>query len=179
MRVLVTGGTGFIGTALLPALQAAGHAVTVLSRAPDAARVPHGVAVIGDLAGTGMAAPEAVINLAGENLGAGRWNAARKQAFIDSRVSTTEALIAAFDRWAQPPRVLVNGSAIGWYGARGDETLTVGAGSLRQPGHPHGACAWPLCASASCWACRVVLWGRCCRRFALASAARSVMGDSG
>lgn len=124
MRVLVTGGTGFIGQALLPALQAAGHAVTVLSRQPEAARVPAGVAVIRDLDGTGMAAPEAVINLAGENLGAGRWNAARKQRFIDSRVSTTEALLAAFERWAQPPRVLVNGSAIGWYGARGDETLT-------------------------------------------------------
>lgn len=124
MRVLVTGGTGFIGQALLPALQAAGHAVTVLSRQPDTARVPSGVAVIGDLDGSGRAAPEAVINLAGENLGAGRWNAARKQRFLDSRVTTTEALVAAFSRWSQPPRVLLNGSAIGWYGARGDETLT-------------------------------------------------------
>jgi uncharacterized protein len=124
MHVLVTGGTGFIGQALLPALQAAGHAVTVLSRQPDTARVPAGVAVIRDLDGTGMAAPEAVINLAGENLGAGRWNTARKQRFLDSRVSTTEALVAAFSRWSQPPRVLLNGSAIGWYGARGDETLT-------------------------------------------------------
>lgn len=124
MRVLVTGGTGFIGTALLPALQAAGHAVTVLSRDPEQARVPEGVAVIGDLDGTGMAAPEAVINLAGENLGARRWNAVSKAEFLRSRVATTEALLAAFERWAQPPRVLVSGSAIGWYGARGDETLT-------------------------------------------------------
>lgn len=124
MRVLVTGGTGFIGQALLPALQAAGHAVTVLSRQPDRARVPAGIAVIGDLEGTGRAAPEAVINLAGENLGASRWTPARQQAFINSRVGTTDALIDAFERWAQPPQVLVSGSAIGYYGARGDETLT-------------------------------------------------------
>lgn len=123
MHVLVTGGTGFIGQALLPALQAAGHAVTVLSRDPQRAQVPEGVAVIGDLDGTGRAAPEAVVNLAGENLGAHRWNAVSKAEFRRSRIATTEALLQAFPRWAQPPRVLVSGSAIGWYGARGDETL--------------------------------------------------------
>lgn len=123
MNILVTGGTGFIGAALLPALQAAGHQVTVLTRDAGNAKLPLGVTAIERL-GMLATAPDAVINLAGENLGGRRWNARSKQLFVDSRIGTTTRLLDAIKRWPTPPTVLVNGSAIGWYGPRGDEVLT-------------------------------------------------------
>jgi uncharacterized protein len=124
MNILVTGGTGFIGSALLPALQQAGHAVTVLTRSAATARVPAKVICVERLDALADRPPDAVINLAGENLGATRWNARSKARFVDSRIGMTTRLIDAFGRWSAPPRVLVNGSAIGWYGARGDEALS-------------------------------------------------------
>ena len=123
MNILVTGGTGFIGTALLPALQAAGHQVTVLTRDAGNAKLPLGVTAIERL-GMLATAPDALINLAGENLGGRRWNARSKQLFVDSRIGTTTRLLDAIKRWPTPPKVLVNGSAIGWYGPRGDNVLT-------------------------------------------------------
>jgi uncharacterized protein (TIGR01777 family) len=122
MHVLVTGGTGFIGRALCPALIAAGHSVTVLSRQPGqhAARLG-GVTLIGSLGeARGI---EGVINLAGEPLAEGRWTPQRKQAFRDSRIGTTQALVAWMSTLPVKPRVLVSGSAIGYYGPRGDEPL--------------------------------------------------------
>lgn len=124
MHILVTGGTGFIGQALLPALHAQGHSLTVLSRDPQRRRVPEGVRLIDDLDSLAPQPPQAVVNLQGENLGAGRWTAERKSAFVKSRVDFTRGLVEHFRRWRQPPRVLVSGSAIGWYGDRGEETLT-------------------------------------------------------
>lgn len=124
MQILITGGTGFIGSALLPALLAQGHRLTVLTRNPARAALPAGVRAIADAADCAAEPPQAVINLAGENLGAGRWSDARRQVFIDSRVGTTERLLTASARWPRPPAVWINGSAIGWYGARGDQVLT-------------------------------------------------------
>jgi len=123
MNILVTGGTGFIGAALLPALQAAGHQVTVLTRDAGNAKLPRDVTAIERLEMLATA-PDAVINLAGENLGGRRWNARSKQLFVDSRIGTTTRLLDAIKRWPTPPKVLVNGSAIGWYGSRGDNVLT-------------------------------------------------------
>ncbi|WP_029889291.1 TIGR01777 family oxidoreductase [Polycyclovorans algicola] len=123
MNVLVTGGTGFIGTALLPALQAAGHTVTVLTRNTRQVRLPSGVKPIERL-DTLATAPDALINLAGENLGGRRWSVRSKQLFVDSRIGTTTRLLDAIKRWPTPPKVLVSGSAIGRYGPRGDEVLT-------------------------------------------------------
>jgi uncharacterized protein (TIGR01777 family) len=130
MHVLITGGSGFIGSALCRALLARGDEVTVLTRQAVRARgrLPDAVRCVGDLAQSAPA--DAVVNLAGENLGDGRWSAARKQRFVDSRVQTTRRLID----WMQTghrPQVLVSGSAIGWYGARGDETLGENAVSGR------------------------------------------------
>lgn len=122
MQVLITGGSGFIGRALCAALVERGDAVVVLSRRPDRVRgLPAAVRCIHD-PGALEYTPDAIVNLAGENLGDGRWTAARKQRFIDSRVQTTERLIAQLAA-GRVPRVLVSASAIGWYGARGDETL--------------------------------------------------------
>jgi len=131
MQVLITGGTGFIGRALARELLAQGHAVSVLTRnRPRAAStLPAGAVAVEALAGL---APQAVVNLAGENLGAHRWNAARKRAFVDSRAGTTLALVEWMKSLPQVPQVLVSGSAVGYYGARGDETLTEEAAPGRE-----------------------------------------------
>ncbi|MGH8455128.1 MAG: TIGR01777 family oxidoreductase, partial [Nevskiales bacterium] len=127
MNTLITGGTGFIGTALCARLQAEGHRVTVLSRNPARAQALfHGqVEIIGALdALTEANAPEAIINLAGENLAGHRWNARWREAFVRSRVGITEQLLLYIARTPRKPRVLVSGSAVGYYGARGDEALS-------------------------------------------------------
>lgn len=123
MHVLITGGTGFIGQALCASLLQAGHTLSVLTR--DAARartqLPAAVRVLAAL--DEARDVEAVVNLAGEPLMAARWNATRKAAFRASRLGTTQALIGWMARQSVRPRVLVSGSAIGYYGPRGDEAL--------------------------------------------------------
>lgn len=124
MHILITGGTGFIGLELVASLRRDGHAVSVLTRDTDAARtrLPSGVAIVADLAGLNDV--DAVVNLAGQNLGAQRWTQARKLAFRESRIGLTHQLVDWMERLERRPAVLVSGSAIGWYGPRGDETLT-------------------------------------------------------
>ncbi|MGH8441300.1 MAG: TIGR01777 family oxidoreductase [Nevskiaceae bacterium] len=122
MHVLVTGGTGFLGRALCATLLAQGHAVSVLTRdrARAARLLPPGAAALEALPAD---APQAIVNLAGESLGAQRWTEARKRAFVDSRAGTTRALVDWMARLPRKPGVLVSGSAVGYYGARGDEPL--------------------------------------------------------
>ncbi|MBD9478802.1 TIGR01777 family oxidoreductase [Pseudoxanthomonas sp. PXM02] len=123
MHVLLTGGTGFIGHALGRHLLQAGHTLSVLTRDPVRARtqLPVAARVLASL--DEARDVEAVVNLAGEPLMAGRWNTARKAAFRASRLGTTQALIAWMARQSVRPRVLVSGSAIGYYGPRDDEAL--------------------------------------------------------
>lgn len=120
MHVLITGGTGFIGRELCKQLFQAGHSATVLTRSKAPPPLP-GVRFIASLdEAQGI---EAVVNLAGEPLADGRWTAARKQAFRDSRIGTTQTLLHWIGSLAERPRVLVSGSAIGYYGASDDRTL--------------------------------------------------------
>ncbi|KGK59832.1 NAD-dependent dehydratase [Xanthomonas cannabis pv. phaseoli] len=124
MRVLITGGTGFIGQALCPALVQAGHQVCVLTRNTGrASRSLPGITAVETLDGVQA---EAVINLAGEPLAAGRWSDARKQRFRESRLGTTDRLYdwIAQQPAQQRPAVVVSGSAVGYYGERGDAALT-------------------------------------------------------
>lgn len=125
MRVLVTGGAGLVGAPLCAALQAAGHGVTVVSREPG--RVP-GRAVGWDGLGPAMVETDAVVNLAGESIAAGRWTAARRAAIRASRIEATRALVQAAAGSRERPAVLVSASAVGWYGPRGDEPLDEAAG---------------------------------------------------
>lgn len=131
MRIVITGGSGLIGHHLAANLVQAGHEVVVLSR--DPARVTgmaKGVQVVqwdgrsadgwGQLAdGAG-----AVVNLAGENIGSSRWSDERKRRIFNSRVNAGQAVVQAVERAKVKPRVVVQASAVGYYGPRGDEIVT-------------------------------------------------------
>ncbi len=127
MRVFVTGATGLIGRALCEALAGKGHSVTALSRAEAPAGLPEGArAVRGDPASPGrwqeeLAACDACVNLAGEPLAAARWTTERKRTIRQSRILATRHVAEVLA--AGGPEVLVSGSAVGWYGSRGDDLL--------------------------------------------------------
>ena len=138
MRILVTGGTGFIGQALLPALEQSGHTILLLSRqsAPFDGRYESvtGLAEVRDDAEIG-----AIINLSGASMAGRRWTTRYKRELIDSRLETTRALVALVQRLQQRPEVLLSASAIGYYGHHGDETLTE-TGAVT-PGFAQALCA--------------------------------------
>jgi len=126
LHILVTGSTGFVGSALVPFLAASGHRITRLVRtAPE-----HGIAEVQwdpeariiDIAR--LEGLDAVVHLAGENIATGRWTAEKKAKIRDSRVGGTRLLCDSLAGLKQPPKVMVCASAIGYYGDRGDELLT-------------------------------------------------------
>lgn len=130
MKVAITGGTGLIGRALADELVAGGHEVVLTSRRPEAVEnLSEGVSARRwDTASTDELAPileevEAVVHLTGENIGAGRWSDERKRRIRDSRVRSTEALTQAFAGCERKPGVLIQASAVGYYGPRGDEPI--------------------------------------------------------
>ena len=126
MRVVIIGGSGFIGRALTRSLVGDGHSVVVVSRT-GAGRAPAGrvsFASFDGKSGQGWAehcdGAAAVVNLAGENIASGSWSATRKQRILKSRVDAGRAVMDALERVSHRPAVLVQGSAIGYYGDRGD-----------------------------------------------------------
>ena len=125
MVVVIAGGSGFLGRVLARRMRTDGHRVITLTRqsgVPDAITWrPDGTpgTLAKDLEGT-----DVVVNLAGENLAAGRWSEARKQALVTSRVLPTRTLASAINACTTPPRVFISGSAVGYYGARSDEPVT-------------------------------------------------------
>lgn len=130
MKILVTGSTGLVGTALVSALARDGHTVcrlvrpqsTVSMETKDGFNVAWNPAT-GELGGAGVG-PDAVVNLAGASIADGRWTAERKATLRSSRIESTRALVNALGKMNARPRVLVSASAIGIYGNRGDELLT-------------------------------------------------------
>ena len=124
MKILVTGATGLVGSALAPALAAGGHEVVRMGRsAPEAGDLRWDPAA-GVLEAATLEGFDGVVHLAGENIASGRWTAERKRRIKESRVKGTSLLAATLAGLERPPRVLVSASAIGFYGDRGDEELT-------------------------------------------------------
>lgn len=142
MKVLITGATGLVGTALVQSLQQDGHYVCRLLRkkSHDETETAQGCDIewdpkSGDF-GPAAADAEVVVNLAGASIADGRWTEDRKEVLRHSRVETTRGVISAMEKMSPRPRVLVSASATGCYGNRGDELLTeaspLGTGFLAQ-----------------------------------------------
>jgi uncharacterized protein len=125
-RILVSGVSGPIGAALLPSLQASGWSVVRLVRGPASGRLTDNGEISWDpalqLAPAAVSGFDAVIHLAGESI-FGRWTGAKKAKILNSRVTGTLNLARAVGRAEEKPKVFVCGSAIGYYGNRGDELL--------------------------------------------------------
>lgn len=122
MQVLVNGASGFLASRLIADLSR-DHRVVAQSRHPHRVRVADNVRVIESLQELNDGEIDAVVNLAGLNLGCGRWNETLRRAFVESRVETTRHLVTWMASLARPPEVLLSQSAVGYYGARGDEEL--------------------------------------------------------
>lgn len=124
LRVLVSGASGLVGRTLVPLLTTQGHSVVRLVRraaaGPDEARWDP---VRGTIDLTGAGRIDAVVNLAGAGIADGRWSVPRRREILESRVSGTRTLVAALARLPDRPEVLINASAVGFYGDRGDELL--------------------------------------------------------
>lgn len=131
MRILVSGATGFIGSALGAVLGRRGDSVVTLTRTPAHAE---GEAVpwapeAGRLDPEAVSGFDAAIHLAGEPIAAGRWTEARRARILGSRRDGTRLLAQALARCSRPPKVLVSTSGVNYYGERGDEVLTETSGS--------------------------------------------------
>lgn len=132
--VVIAGASGVLGRPLVERLSTAGYAVVVLSRSAGAqerattrngvktmAWTPDGTA--GPWAGV-VDGAAAVINLAGASIAGERWNEARKQQILESRIASTRSLVTAIQAARQPPGVFISASGVGYYGACGDEPVT-------------------------------------------------------
>jgi uncharacterized protein (TIGR01777 family) len=138
MRVVVAGGSGFLGAPLCGSWADEGHDVRVLTRALRPGQTQHdpgtgvpGVTRVGwrvDEEGRALAAvldgATAVVNLAGESIGGGRWTESRKRALVNSRVIATTALARAIAAMDSPPAAFISASGVGYYGDRGPEIVT-------------------------------------------------------
>lgn len=159
MRILMTGGTGYIGRALCPKLTERGHDVTVYSRQPSEVPRLCGEAVKGvdSLDAITSRKPyDAVINLAGEPIAGWLWTESRKQKLRDSRVRLTNRLCRALESAGMSPGIFISGSAIGYYGDGKNEVLTEANGP--QDSFDAELCAdWERAAdTAASWGARVV-----------------------
>jgi len=130
MRLLITGGTGMIGTALSRSLLAEGNQVCVLTRNPGAARLPEGVRAIGWDGRTSLgwekvlSQVDAVVNLIGERLSKWPWTKRQRQRFFDSRVEGGRALVGAIQAASPRPQVLIQASGVNYYGPLGPTPVT-------------------------------------------------------
>jgi uncharacterized protein (TIGR01777 family) len=132
MKAAVTGGLGFLGKHIIAALLEAGHEVTLFARREEELR--RGVSfVYADLMKTGewqkvLAEHDVVINLVGVNLFQ-RWNKKIKKSIYDSRIISTANIISSFSKGKTEGKLLINASAVGYYGLKGDEVTTESAGA--------------------------------------------------
>jgi uncharacterized protein len=123
MRILISGGSGLIGTALTTSLNAAGHTVTKLVRRQPAPGEFAWDPKAGTLDSAAFDGCDAVINLSGAGIGDKRWTDDYKRELLESRVAATELLATTMSALDRKPAAFLSGSAVGWYGDRGDERL--------------------------------------------------------
>jgi uncharacterized protein len=130
MRVLISGGSGLVGSALTGSLRADGHTVAHFVR-PGGKKEPGDVFWNPASAAADVPAMEgydAIVHLSGASIAEGRWTPKRKAILRSSRVDSTRVLVDVLARLREPPKVLICASAIGYYGNRGDELLTESSG---------------------------------------------------
>ena len=124
MKILVTGASGLVGSALVPLLRADGHEVARLVRSAPAAGDVQWDPDAETLGAESLEGFDGVVHLAGENIASGRWSAEKKRRIRESRVRGTRLLARTLAERQRPPRALVSVSAVGFYGDRGEEELT-------------------------------------------------------
>ena len=131
MRIVIAGGTGFLGAALADALVAEQHDLVVLTRGAAAPAPPNSRRRLvqwtpnGDIGpwGAELDGAGVAVNLAGESIAGKRWSPEHKRRILESRVTATRSLVSAIRAASNPPVVFVSGSAVGYYGPRGDEVV--------------------------------------------------------
>jgi uncharacterized protein (TIGR01777 family) len=137
MKLIIAGGTGFIGARLCNQLDRQGHSLTILTRSVSAADSPNKTTILCQPGSPGtwernleeaMDGADGVINLAGEPIAGKRWSEAQKKKLRKSRIDTTRALATAIGKAKKKPALLLNASAVGYYGPRGDEVITEESG---------------------------------------------------
>ncbi|HYD83614.1 MAG TPA: NAD-dependent epimerase/dehydratase family protein, partial [Opitutus sp.] len=129
-RILIAGASGLIGRALTPFLQTQGHTVLrLVRRKPVSAGDIEWNPAKRELSSEVVEGMDAIVNLSGANVGAGRWTRRRREEIVTSRVNATATLVRAMERLARKPEVFVSMSAAGFYGERGNERLTEEAAS--------------------------------------------------
>ncbi|MFD2925163.1 TIGR01777 family oxidoreductase [Halobacillus naozhouensis] len=129
MKFAITGGTGFVGSKLTDKLTREGHHVYILTRNPQKHNDTENVSYIGWLKDEFapweyLPSVDAIVNLAGESLSSGRWTDERKRNIMNSRIQATEGVIDLIERMDRKPEVLVNASAVGYYGKSDTKTFT-------------------------------------------------------
>ncbi len=139
MRAIITGGTGFIGQALIKELKEHGWEIVVLSRAPGKVAEVFGHGVIGMRWDNGdwpdmLGEQTVIVNLAGENIASGRWSAAKKQRILQSRLEAGDRILRSVNLAETMPAAVIQASAVGYYGPQGnepiDESAPCGSGFL-------------------------------------------------
>ncbi len=124
MKIAITGSSGLLGSALRGRLTAVGHEVVRVVRREAGDGEIRWDPSAGQIDADGLEGADAVINLAGAGIGDERWSEERKRLLVESRTTSTDLLARTLAGLDRPPKVLLSGSAIGYFGDRGDETLT-------------------------------------------------------
>ncbi|MDY0205423.1 MAG: TIGR01777 family oxidoreductase [Pseudomonas sp.] len=151
MRILITGGTGLIGRNLCRLWLAQGHELYVWSRRPEQVKALCGEAVqpVAELSELNAVQLDAVINLAGAPIADRPWTKARRRLLRDSRIALTERLVSWLATLEHKPKVLISGSAVGWYGDGGEKVLTESS-PIQKPDFATQLCAdWETAAQAA------------------------------